>query len=192
VSDKTFLITGLGNIGLEYSCTRHNIGFMILDAWAQASNIFFSTGRYGDLALIKDKGREFYLLKPSTYMNLSGNAVRYWLTKLDIAQDHLMVICDDINLPFGSLRMRKNGSDGGHNGLKNIAEMLGSSEFARLRCGVGHEFSQGGQIDYVLGRLSDEQLAEIPSLEIKIVDGIRMWAMAGIEKAMNITNVRNK
>ena len=115
-----YLIVGLGNIGAEYARTRHNMGFMVLDAWAQASNAVFKTVRYGDIAEISYKGRNLILLKPSTYMNLSGNAVRYWLNKESIPVENLLVICDDLNLPFGSVRMRKKGSDGGHNGLKNI------------------------------------------------------------------------
>ena len=190
MSDKSYLIAGLGNIGSEYAGTRHNIGFMILDAWAQASNVVFKTERYGDMTVIKDKGREFHLLKPSTYMNLSGNAVRYWLQKLDIPVEHLMVVCDDINLPFGTLRMRKSGSDGGHNGLKNIQELLGTREFARLRTGVGHEFSVGGQIDFVLGQISPEQKEAMPDISDKAINGIKTWAFAGIERAMNDTNAK--
>ena len=143
MSEKSYLVVGLGNIGPEYATTRHNIGFMILDAWAQASNVVFSTQRYGDLTTIRIKGREFHLLKPSTYMNLSGNAVRYWFGKLDIPLENLVIICDDLNLPFGTVRMRKSGSDGGHNGLKNIEAMLQTRDYARIRVGVGHEFEQG-------------------------------------------------
>ena len=161
-----------------------------MDVWAQASNIVFSTERYGDVALDREKGREFHLLKPSTYMNLSGNAVRYWMQRLDIPIGNVLVICDDINLPFGMLRLRKSGSDGGHNGLKNIQELLGTTDYARLRCGVGHDFEQGGQVDFVLGELSDEQKAQIPELGEKIEKGVKMWAMAGIEKAMTFLNTR--
>ena len=120
MAGMNYLVAGLGNIGSEYAFTRHNMGFMVLDAWAQASNTSFSTERYGDVAEISVKGRKITLLKPSTYMNLSGNAVRYWMNRLDIPISSIIVICDDLNLPFGSLRMRKKGSDGGHNGLKNI------------------------------------------------------------------------
>ena len=192
VSEKSYLVVGLGNIGAEYAATRHNIGFMILDAWAQASNVVFEPGRYGDMAVIHDKGREFHLLKPSTYMNLSGNAVRYWLQKLDIPREQLLVICDDINLPFGTIRLRKNGSDGGHNGLKNIQELLESQDWARLRIGVGHEFEQGGQIDFVLGDFSEEQRSQIPEIARTIAGGIRTWCFVGIEKAMNQINSRPK
>ena len=192
VPDKCYLVVGLGNIGAEYAATRHNIGFMILDAWAQASNVVFEPGRYGDMAVVRDKGREFYLLKPSTYMNLSGNAVRYWLQKLGLPQERLMVICDDINLPFGTIRLRRSGSDGGHNGLKHIAGQLESQDWARLRLGVGHEFAEGQQIDFVLGEFSPEQRAEIPALAKKIVAGLRTWAFVGIDQAMSQVNSRPK
>ena len=187
VPDKCYLVVGLGNIGAEYAATRHNIGFMILDAWAQASNVVFEPGRYGDMAVVRDKGREFYLLKPSTYMNLSGNAVRYWLQKLGLPQERLMVICDDINLPFGTIRLRRSGSDGGHNGLKHIAEQLESQDWARLRLGVGHEFAEGQQIDFVLGEFSPEQREEIPALAKKIIAGMRTWAFVGIDQAPSRT-----
>ena len=192
VPDKCYLVVGLGNIGAEYAATRHNIGFMILDAWAQASNVVFEPGRYGDMAVVRDKGREFYLLKPSTYMNLSGNAVRYWLQKLGLPQERLMVICDDINLPFGTIRLRRSGSDGGHNGLKHIAEQLESQDWARLRLGVGHEFAEGQQIDFVLGEFSPEQREEIPALAKKIIAGMRTWAFVGIDQAMSQVNSRPK
>ena len=192
VSEKSYLVVGLGNIGAEYAATRHNIGFMILDAWAQASNVVFEPGRYGDQAVVHDKGREFHLLKPSTYMNLSGNAVRYWQQKLDIALDHILVICDDINLPFGTLRLRASGSDGGHNGLKNITELLESQDWARLRIGVGHDFAQGGQIGFVLGKFDEEQKNAIPELAKKIIAGARTWAFVGIGQAMNQVNSRPK
>ena len=123
-----YLVAGLGNIGQEYANTRHNAGFMVLDAWAQASNAVFTTQRYGDVAEVSFKGRKITLLKPSTYMNLSGNAIRYWMTKLKLPVENLLVICDDLNIPFGTLRMRKKGSDGGHNGLKNIQELLGTQD----------------------------------------------------------------
>lgn len=190
MSEKSYLVVGLGNIGPEYAGTRHNAGFIILDAWAQASNIIFTTGRYGDVALVKNKGREFHLLKPSTYMNLSGNAVRYWMQRLEIPLENVLIICDDINLPFGTLRLRKSGSDGGHNGLKNIEELLDTQNFARLRIGVGHDFGAGGQVDFVLGQLSEAQKKELDTLSVKIVEGINTWAFCGIEKSMNLLNVR--
>ena len=165
---------------------------MILDAWAQASNVVFNTERYGDIIAVKDKGRTFHLLKPSTYMNLSGNAVRYWLTRLDLPVENLMVICDDINLPFGSLRMRKAGSDGGHNGLKNINELLETQSYARLRMGVGHDFSEGGQVNYVLGKFDEEQKQEISEMATKIRSALKTWAFMGIDRAMNEINTRKK
>ncbi len=183
-----YLVAGLGNIGDEYAATRHNVGFMILDAWAKASNIVFQTRRYGDLAVVSVKGRNFYLLKPSTYMNLSGNALRYWLQKLPVTIDRAIVICDDINLPFGKIRMRMKGSDGGHNGLRNICETLETQDFARIRIGMGHDFAEGAQIDYVLGEFSEEEKAALPGIEEKVIDGIKEWALAGAERAMNSLN----
>lgn len=192
MSEKSYLVVGLGNIGPEYATTRHNIGFMILDAWAQASNVVFSTERYGDLATIRLKGREFHLLKPSTYMNLSGNAVRYWFGKLDIPPENLVIICDDLNLPFGTVRMRKSGSDGGHNGLKNIEAMLQTRDYARIRVGVGHEFEQGAQIDFVLGQFDDAQAKQIPEIAERIISGLKTWSFIGIDKAMTQLNTKPK
>lgn len=190
MAGESYLVVGLGNIGPEYSKTRHNMGFMVLDAWSQASNTAFNTMRYGDVAEIHLKGRTVYLLKPSTYMNLSGNAVRYYLQKLPIPTDRLLVICDDINLPFGKLRMRKNGSDGGHNGLKNIAECLETENYARIRIGVGHEFSTGAQADYVLGNLSEEEMKEMDNLSEKVIQGVKDWIFVGADRAMNVLNAK--
>lgn len=190
MAGESYLVVGLGNIGSEYSKTRHNMGFMVLDAWSQASNTAFNTMRYGDVAEIHLKGRTVYLLKPSTYMNLSGNAVRYYLQKLPIPTDRLLVICDDINLPFGKLRMRKNGSDGGHNGLKNIAECLETENYARIRMGVGHEFSTGAQADYVLGNLSEEEMKEMDNLSEKVIQGVKDWIFVGADRAMNVLNAK--
>lgn len=188
MAGESYLVAGLGNIGPEYAHTRHNMGFMVLDAWAQASSILFSTQRYGDIAEVKIKGRSIYLLKPSTYMNLSGNAVRYWMQKLPVTVERTIVICDDINLPFGTLRMRKNGSDGGHNGLKNIISTIGTQDFARIRMGVGHEFAEGGQVDYVLGDLSPEETAAMPELCEKVKQGVVDWIFVGADRAMNVLN----
>ncbi len=185
-----YLIVGLGNIGAEYASTRHNMGFMILDAWAQASNVVFETSRYGSTAEISVKGRKFILLKPSTYMNLSGKAVRYWVNELKLPLENLLVISDDLNIPFGTLRMRKNGSAGGHNGLTNITEMLGTQEYARLRAGIGNDFSRGGQIDFVLGELTDEEKALMPQICDKAIEGIKAFAMLGPDRAMNIVNTK--
>ena len=190
MAGESYLVVGLGNIGPEYARTRHNMGFMVLDAWAQASNAVFTTQRYGDLASLSIKGRNVWLLKPSTYMNLSGNAVRYWLQKLPVTQERLIVICDDINLPFGTLRMRKNGSDGGHNGLKNIAETLGSTDYVRIRMGVGHDFSRGAQVDYVLGNLSEEESSQMPELCKSVIQGVNDWIFAGADRAMNVLNAK--
>lgn len=190
MAGESYLVVGLGNIGPEYSKTRHNMGFMVLDAWSQASNTAFNTMRYGDVAEIHLQGRTVYLLKPSTYMNLSGNAVRYYLQKLPIPTDRLLVICDDINLPFGKLRMRKNGSDGGHNGLKNIAECLETENYARIRMGVGHEFSTGAQADYVLGNLSEEEMKEMDNLSEKVIQGVKDWIFVGADRAMNVLNAK--
>ena len=190
MAGESYLVVGLGNIGPEYSKTRHNMGFMVLDAWCQASNTAFNTMRYGDVAEIHLKGRTVYLLKPSTYMNLSGNAVRYYLQKLPIPMDRLLVICDDINLPFGKLRLRTNGSDGGHNGLKNIAECLETENYARIRMGVGHEFSTGAQADYVLGNLSEDEMKEMDNLSEKVIQGVKDWIFVGADRAMNVLNAK--
>ena len=190
MAGESYLVVGLGNIGPEYARTRHNMGFMVLDAWSQASNAVFSTQRYGDVASLSVKGRNIYLLKPSTYMNLSGNAVRYWLQKLPVTEERLIVICDDINLPFGTLRMRKNGSDGGHNGLKNIAETIGTTGYARIRMGVGHDFSQGAQVDYVLGNLSEEEQQQMPQLCKSVIQGVIDWIFVGADRAMNVLNTK--
>ncbi len=187
-----YLIVGLGNIGSEYASTRHNMGFMVLDAFAKASNVSFSTQRYGDIAETSFKGRHFTLLKPSTYMNLSGNAVRYWLGKLNLPIENLVVICDDLNLPFGTIRMKKRGSSGGHNGLENIEYLLGTDEYCRIRIGIGNDFSRGGQIDFVLGNLSEEESAEIPALCDKVIAGIRTLSVLGPERAMNELNTKVK
>ena len=190
MAGESYLVVGLGNIGPEYAHTRHNMGFMVLDAWSQASNAVFTTQRYGDVASLSVKGRNIYLLKPSTYMNLSGNAVRYWLQKLPVTEERLIVICDDINLPFGTLRMRKNGSDGGHNGLKNIAETIGTTGYARIRMGVGHDFSQGAQVDYVLGNLSEEEQQQMPQLCKSVIQGVIDWIFVGADRAMNVLKTK--
>ena len=152
-----YLIVGLGNIGAEYLNTRHNIGFKVLDAFAKASNITFSTERYGDVARMRLKNKQLVLLKPSTYMNLSGNAVRYWLDKENIPVENLFIIVDDLSLSIGSIRIKGKGSDGGHNGLKSVAQMTGTQAYARLRFGIGNDFPKGCQIDYVLGEFTDDE-----------------------------------
>ena len=187
-----YLVVGLGNIGAEYASTRHNMGFMILDAWAQASNVVFTVERYGAVAQIAFKGRRFTLLKPSTYMNLSGNAVRYWLQRLNIPLENLIVSSDDLNLPFGTLRMRLSGSDGGHNGLENIIWTLESDQWARIRVGIGNGFARGGQVDYVLGALTQEELDQIPGIADRIVRGIKDFSTIGPQRAMNFVNAKPK
>jgi PTH1 family peptidyl-tRNA hydrolase len=185
-----YLVVGLGNIGAEYASTRHNMGFMILDAWAQASNVLFRTDRYGAVAEVSFKGRWFVLLKPSTYMNLSGNAVRYWMQKLHLPLENLVVISDDINLPFGTLRMRGSGSSGGHNGLENITQLLETDQWTRIRVGVGNDFSKGRQVDYVLGDLSEEEKAAVPELAAKIIQGVKDLSTIGLQRAMNGVNAK--
>ena len=191
MSDRSYLVIGLGNIGPEYERTRHNMGFMVLDAWAQASNAVFTTRRYGDMLDISFKGRTFHLLKPNTYMNLSGNAVRYWMQQLDIPAERVMVICDDLNLPFGKPRLRPGGSDGGHNGLKNIEQMIQTQSYARIRIGIGHEFQQGEQVEYVTGKISESESEQLGLICPKVIEGIREWALAGTDKAMNMLNCKN-
>lgn len=183
-----FLVVGLGNIGAEYASTRHNMGFMVLDAWAQASNFSFRQDRYGAVAETSFKGRRITLLKPSTYMNLSGNAVRYWIKKTGVPLENLLVICDDLNLPFGTIRMRKKGSDGGHNGLKNIQELLGTQDWCRIRIGIGNEFSRGGQIDYVIGDLLPEQKEKMPEICEKVIEGVKSFVTVGPDRTMNFLN----
>ena len=187
-----YLIVGLGNIGVEYANTRHNMGFMVLDAWAQASNILFESGRYGSTATISFKGRKFTLLKPSTYMNLSGKAVRYWMNELKIPLENLLVLSDDLNIPFGTLRLRKNGSAGGHNGLTNINELIGTQDYARIRLGIGNEFGRGQQVGYVLGELSKEEQEQMPDICKRTIEGIKAWATIGADRAMNIINTKPK
>ena len=187
-----YLIVGLGNIGVEYANTRHNMGFMVLDAWAQASNIVFESGRYGYTATVSFKGRKFTLLKPTTYMNLSGKAVRYWMNELKIPVENLLVISDDLNIPFGTLRLRKNGSAGGHNGLTNINELIGTQDYARIRVGIGNEFGRGQQVNYVLGELSDEEAAEMPEISKRVIEGVKAWATIGADRAMNVVNTKPK
>lgn len=179
-----YLIVGLGNIGDEYRDTRHNIGFKILDAFAEASNISFDTERYGDVARMRLKNKQLVLLKPSTYMNLSGNAVRYWKEREKIEIDHILVVVDDLALPFGAIRLKPKGSDAGHNGLKNIAAMLGTDAYPRLRFGIGNDFPRGAQIDFVLGQFSLDDRMKMPARIEIAVDAIKTFCLAGIQTAM--------
>jgi peptidyl-tRNA hydrolase, PTH1 family len=186
-----YLIVGLGNIGDEYATTRHNVGFQILDALAGASNLVFDVNRrYGAIAEYKFKGRTFILLKPATYMNLSGNAVRYWMQKENIPLENILIIVDDLALPFGSIRMRGKGGDAGHNGLKHIAEIIGTNEYARVRFGIGDQFNKGQQIDYVLGTWSDEESKLLPERIDKVVQIIKSFGTVGLERTM--TQFNNK
>lgn len=185
-----YLIVGLGNIGPEYRNTRHNIGFKVLDAFAEVSNISFSTQRYGDIAQVRVKNKVLVLLKPSTYMNLSGEAVRYWMNKENIPLENVLVIVDDIALPFGAIRIKGKGSDGGHNGLKNIAAMIGTQNYARIRFGLGNDFPKGAQIDYVLGNFTEEQEKLMPERLKIAIDAIKAFCLSGPTFAMN--NYSNK
>ena len=183
-----YLIAGLGNIGDEYRDTRHNIGFMVLDALAKASNTVFSDCRYGAVATLSVKGRQLILLKPSTYMNLSGNAVRYWMQQENIPLDRLLVVVDDLSLPFGTLRLKGKGSDAGHNGLKHIAATLGTQNYARLKFGIGNDFPRGGQVDYVLGHFTPEDLSLMPERLEKADEIIKSFCLAGLSITMNQYN----
>ena len=183
-----YLIVGLGNIGDEYQNTRHNIGFNVLDAFAKASNIVFTDKRYGAIANHSIKGRQLILLKPSTYMNLSGNAVRYWMQQEKIPLENILIIVDDLALPFGALRLKPKGSDAGHNGLKHIAATLGTENYARLRFGIGNNFPKGAQIDYVLGHFSEEEENLMEERLNIACDIIKSFCLAGIAITMNQFN----
>ena len=183
-----YLIAGLGNIGSEYAETRHNIGFKVLDALAAASNAVFRTERYGDVAEIRFKGRTFLLLKPSTYMNNSGNAVRYWLRKEKVEPAELLVVLDDLALPLGTIRMRAKGNDGGHNGLKSIDACIGTNAYPRLRCGIGHDFRQGQQVDYVLGEWLPEEKETLRSVIGMASEAVLSFGTQGVERTMNLFN----
>ena len=183
-----YLIVGLGNIGDEYQNTRHNIGFNVLDALAKASNIVFTDKRYGAIANHSIKGRQLILLKPSTYMNLSGNAVRYWMQQEKIPLENILIIVDDLALPFGALRLKPKGSDAGHNGLKHIAATLGTENYARLRFGIGNNFPKGAQIDYVLGHFSEEEENLMEERLNIACDMIKSFCLAGIAITMNQFN----
>jgi len=183
-----YLIAGLGNIGSEYANTRHNVGFKVLDALASASNTVFSPKRYGDIAEVKHKGRTFILLKPSTYMNLSGKAVAYWLKAEKIPLEKLLVVVDDLALPLGSLRLRSKGGDGGHNGLISITEVLGTPNFARLRFGIGGDFPMGFQVQYVLGEWTPDENEMLPERCLSAKDIILSFGAIGVERTMNVYN----
>ena len=179
-----YLIVGLGNIGREYDGTRHNIGFTVLDAFAKASNTAFQDKRYGFVAEASVRGRKLILLKPSTYMNLSGNAVRYWMQQEKIPLENLLVIVDDLSLPVGAIRMKQNGSAAGHNGLKHIAQMLGTEGYNRLKFGIGNDFPRGGQVDFVLGKFSAEDNKVINEKIPVACDALKAFALSGMQFAM--------
>jgi len=183
-----YLIAGLGNIGAEYENTRHNIGFKVLERLAEQENISFKTDRLAFVAEWKFKARNFILIKPTTYMNLSGNAVRYWLAAEKLSPENLLVITDDIALPFGKIRIRAKGSDGGHNGLKSINETLQTQEYARIRFGVGNEFSKGRQVDYVLGNWNAEEEKLLAERMDVVIEAIKSFGTIGLERTMNFYN----
>ncbi|WP_372339289.1 aminoacyl-tRNA hydrolase [Flavobacterium sp. '19STA2R22 D10 B1'] len=185
---KKFLIVGLGNIGAEYVNTRHNIGFKILDSFAQKESLSFETVKLGTLAEYKFKGRTFLLLKPNTYMNLSGKAVKFWMDKENIPLENILVITDDLNLSFGTIRIKGKGSDGGHNGLKNINLILNTQEYARFRFGISDAFKKGQQIDYVLGEWDEQEKAALPERYEVAADIIRSFGTAGLNNTMNTYN----
>lgn len=185
---KKFLIVGLGNIGDKYANTRHNIGFKILDAIAEKEDLKFETLKLGYLASYKFKGRSFILLKPNTYMNLSGKAVQYWLAKEKIPLENLLVVTDDLNLPFGTLRLKTKGSDGGHNGLKDIQDKLQTTNYNRFRFGISDAFSKGKQVDYVLGDWSDEESKLLPERLERSIELINSFGTAGVSNTMNAYN----
>ncbi|MFK5982570.1 MAG: aminoacyl-tRNA hydrolase [Flavobacteriaceae bacterium] len=185
---KKFLIVGLGNIGPKYENTRHNIGFKILDFLAEKEGLTFESNKLGDVTTYKLKGRTFILLKPSTFMNLSGKAVRYWLEKEKIPLENLLVLTDDLNLPFGTFRVKTKGSDGGHNGLKDIQLILNTTKYNRFRFGISDTFSQGKQIDYVLGKWISEEEKLLPERLEKAIEAIKSFGLAGITNTMNSFN----
>ena len=188
---KKYLIVGLGNIGQEYTNTRHNIGFEILDSFADKANISFSNARYGSISEYKFKGRSFIFLKPNTYMNLSGSAVTHWLKSEKIPLTNLLIISDDLNLPFAKLRLKPSGSNGGHNGLRDIESSLNTTEYNRLRVGISNEFKKGQQSNFVLSKFSDEELLKLTQLKETVNELIISFVMSGISITMNTYNLKN-
>ncbi len=185
---KKFLIVGLGNIGEKYSNTRHNIGFQVLDHLAKQEELSFETVKLGDLSTLKLKGRSVLLLKPSTFMNLSGKAVKYWLTKEKVPLENLLIITDDLNLPFGTLRLKTKGSDGGHNGLKDLQDKLQTTKYNRLRFGISDSFSKGRQVDYVLGEWTSEESEQLNERLDKSIALIKSFVLSGANNTMNTFN----
>ena len=185
---KKFLIVGLGNIGAEYVNTRHNIGFKILDHFAKKESISFQTAKLGDVAEFKIKGRTLILLKPNTYMNLSGKAVKYWMEKENIEKENILVITDDLNLSFGTIRIKTKGSDGGHNGLKSIQSLLNTTEYPRFRFGISDQFKKGQQVNYVLGEWDEEEKSKLTERLELSSQIIQSFALAGLNNTMNEFN----
>lgn len=183
-----YLIAGLGNIGPEYELTRHNIGFLVLDRIADNHQIDFTTQRLADKAELKFKGKQIHLIKPNTYMNLSGKAIAYWLQDLKIPKENLLVIVDDLALPFGTLRMRTKGSSAGHNGLKNIEQLLGGQDYSRLRFGIGNDFQKGQQVDFVLSNFTQQEFTELPAVMDRAEEMVKSFCMIGPERTMNLFN----
>lgn len=184
------LIVGLGNIGPEYAETRHNIGFRVVDALAREAGVSFEDKRYGFVATLKVKNQTLILLKPSTYMNLSGNAVRYWMNEKKIALENVLIVVDDLALPFGALRMKPGGSEAGHNGLRHITQVLGTQQYARLRFGIGNDFPRGGQVDFVLGEFTEEDLKQMDERLKVACEMVKTYALSGIQFTMNYFNKR--
>jgi PTH1 family peptidyl-tRNA hydrolase len=185
---KKFLIVGLGNIGEAYANTRHNIGFKIVDEVAEEYHLSFETDKLGDVASFRFKGRTFILLKPSTYMNLSGKAVKYWMDKENITIDNILIVTDDLNIDFGTIRIKAKGSDGGHNGLKDIQEKLGTNKYPRFRFGVGANYSKGRQVDYVLGKWSKDETSLLMERLLTSSKVITSFGTAGLANTMNTFN----
>jgi PTH1 family peptidyl-tRNA hydrolase len=183
-----YLIAGLGNVGAEYHQTRHNIGFMILDHFAEQNALNFTLNRLAYHTELNFAGRKIILIKPTTYMNLSGKAIQYWLTTEKIPIENLLILTDDLSLPTGTIRIRQKGNDGGHNGLKNINEVMNTNQYARLRFGIGNEFAAGRQVDYVLGKFAaDDQAIIAPKITL-CADAIKSFAKIGIAQTMNAYN----
>lgn len=185
-----FLIVGLGNIGAKYDNTRHNIGFEVVDELADSFGVEWKTDKLGDVTEFRHKGRTFILLKPSTYMNLSGKSVRYWMQHKKVAKENLLVILDDLHLPFGKLRMRGKGSDAGHNGLKDIDRMTQGNNYARLRFGIGNDFSKGRQADFVLGEWSSEEKEQLVPIKEQAAKAVLAFGTVGLSRAMNSFNTK--
>lgn len=185
-----FLIAGLGNVGNEYTETRHNIGFKIAEALAEEAGASFVSGRLADVCDFKLKGKHIFLIKPTTFMNLSGKAVKYWMDAEKIQKENVLVIVDDLALPFGSIRLRHRGSDGGHNGLTSVHESLGTDEYSRLRFGIGNTFSKGKQVNYVLGKWNEEEMKTLPQHIKQCAEACKSFALQGIQKTMNQFNTK--